>query len=74
MCCKRQKGFFDIEIESLKRLRDSLDENFIKAIGLIRNCKGKVITTGVGKSGTHSKKGGLYPCQHRHTSPLFAPC
>ena len=53
---QKAKRVFDIEIESLKRLRDSLDENFIKAIGLIRNCKGKVITTGVGKSGHIARK------------------
>lgn len=53
---QKAKMVFDIEIESLKRLRDSLDENFIKAIGLIRNCKGKVITTGVGKSGHIARK------------------
>ncbi|SHK26311.1 KpsF/GutQ family sugar-phosphate isomerase [Thermocrinis minervae] len=47
---------FDIEIEQVKRLRDSLDENFVKAVEIIYNCQGKVILTGVGKSGHIASK------------------
>jgi arabinose-5-phosphate isomerase len=44
------------EIEGLKRLEESLDENFAKAVGLILECEGKVILTGVGKSGHIARK------------------
>lgn len=45
-----------IEIESLRDLSDSLDENFSAGINLILKCKGRVIVTGMGKSGIIGKK------------------
>jgi KpsF/GutQ family protein len=42
---------FDIEIEALKRTRDSLDDTFVRILDLITSCKGKVIITGMGKPG-----------------------
>jgi arabinose-5-phosphate isomerase len=50
------KKTIDEEINALNRLKDSLDENFEKAVNLILNCKGKVIITGIGKSGIVGKK------------------
>jgi len=50
------KEIFDKEIEGLKRLRDSLDDNFEKAVRLIKECEGKVIVTGIGKSGHIGRK------------------
>src|SRR6059036_2631452 len=44
----------DIEIFELKRLRERLDENFSRAVELIRetvDTRGKVVVVGVGKSG-----------------------
>ena len=41
------------EIESLKKLRTSIDKNFYKVVETIINCKkGKIILSGVGKSGS----------------------
>ena len=39
------------EVDAIKALIPRLDENFVKVIQLIRECKGKVVVTGVGKSG-----------------------
>ena len=39
------------EAEAILAMLDHVDENFEKAVDLICNCKGKVIVTGVGKSG-----------------------
>ena len=45
------------EIESLKKLRTSIDKNFYKVVETIINCKkGKIILSGVGKSGIIAKK------------------
>ncbi len=41
----------EIEIEALKQMQSRLDENFLKAVSLILETKGKLIITGVGKSG-----------------------
>lgn len=40
-----------IEIESLNSLKNNLTDDFIKAVQLIQNTKGRVIVTGMGKSG-----------------------
>ncbi|MFT7823455.1 MAG: KpsF/GutQ family sugar-phosphate isomerase [Sulfurimonas sp.] len=42
---------FHIEAEALSRAADRLDQHFLDAIELIYNTKGKLIITGVGKSG-----------------------
>jgi arabinose-5-phosphate isomerase len=39
------------EIEGLNSLFSCFDDNYIKAIDLILNCKGRVIVSGMGKSG-----------------------
>ena len=45
------------EIKSLQKLRSSIDKNFNKVIEAIISCKkGKVILSGVGKSGIIAKK------------------
>ena len=50
------KRVFDVEIEALKRTRDSIDEIFIQILDLITKCKGKVIVTGIGKPGHIGRK------------------
>ncbi|MGC8853139.1 MAG: SIS domain-containing protein, partial [Hydrogenobacter sp.] len=50
------KKVFDIEIQELIRLKENLDENFVKAVEILLSCEGKVITTGVGKSGHIAQK------------------
>jgi len=50
------KRTIDIELETLFDLKESLDNSFIKAIGILYNCKGKVIFTGIGKSGHIARK------------------
>jgi len=44
------------EINALKKLSNHLDTSFTKAVELIHECKGKVIATGVGKSGHIMRK------------------
>ena len=44
------------EIKGLKKLLSSLDKNFLKAIEILKECKGKVILTGIGKSGHIARK------------------
>ena len=49
----RAREVFDVEIEGLKRTRDSLDDSFVAAIRLILDCvahDGLVVVTGVGKN------------------------
>lgn len=50
------KRVFDIEINALKAVRDSLDNNFLKILDAVTNCKGKVIVTGMGKPGHIARK------------------
>ncbi len=40
-----------MEAQGLLSVIDQLDENFVRAVELMQGCKGKVVVTGVGKSG-----------------------
>ena len=44
------------EAEAILKAAERLDENFVTAVNLILETKGKVITTGVGKSGIIARK------------------
>ncbi|WP_372714947.1 SIS domain-containing protein, partial [Ilyobacter sp.] len=50
------KEIFDIEIEELKKVRDRLSHEMEKAVNIILASKGKVVITGIGKSGLIGKK------------------
>ena len=44
------------EVETLTLLAQSLDESFLAAVEAIYNCTGKVVITGMGKSGIIARK------------------
>ena len=46
----------DDEVKALIGLKDYIDENFQEIVDLIYKCKGRLILTGIGKSGHISKK------------------
>lgn len=46
----------DEEIEGLRALRDRLGPELVRAVEAIRGCRGRVIVSGVGKSGQIAKK------------------
>ena len=50
------KATIQSEIDALENLLQSIDENFEKAVDLIRCTPGRVVITGVGKSGHIGKK------------------
>lgn len=50
------KRTIEKEIEALKMMEGDLDENLSKALDLIEKCKGRVIVTGMGKSGHIGRK------------------
>ena len=50
------KEVFSIEANSILALKDKIGENFERAIDLLYNCKGRVIVTGMGKSGLIGRK------------------
>jgi arabinose-5-phosphate isomerase len=41
----------NIEVDALYRLSENLDEAFLKAVEWILTCKGRLVVTGIGKSG-----------------------
>ena len=47
---------FNLEIRTLEQARDASDESYIKAVEMLFNCAGKVIVTGMGKSGIVARK------------------
>ncbi len=56
MILKNGKEVFQKEAESIGRLADRLDNNFVAAVQLILESSGRVILTGMGKSGLVGKK------------------
>ena len=53
---KQAREVLKIEAESILNLVDKIDENFSKAVEIIYRSKGRVIVTGIGKSGLIGKK------------------
>ncbi|NPB05801.1 MAG: KpsF/GutQ family sugar-phosphate isomerase [Aquificae bacterium] len=53
---KTAREVIETEIRQLERLKDCVDENFERAVQILLNCKGKVVVTGIGKSGIVGKK------------------
>lgn len=50
------KKVLSIEAESVERLKERINENFIQAVEIIHNSKGRVVVTGIGKSGLIGRK------------------
>jgi len=53
---KRAREVLDIEARGILALADRLDESFVRSVDLLYRCKGKVIVTGLGKSGLICRK------------------
>lgn len=50
------KSVIDLQIKALKKLRNSINNNFNDAVDKIHKCKSKIIICGVGKSGIIASK------------------
>jgi arabinose-5-phosphate isomerase len=50
------KKVIDLEIKALKKLKNSINDSFNKAVDVITKCQSKVILCGVGKSGLIAAK------------------
>lgn len=53
---KLAKETLDIEMEGLEAVKKQLGESFNKAVSILAACKGRVIITGLGKSGLVGRK------------------
>ena len=53
---KRARDVLEIEARGILSLIDRLDESFVRAVDLLYHCKGKVVVTGLGKSGLICRK------------------
>jgi arabinose-5-phosphate isomerase len=56
MIIERAKGVLRVEAEAIRGLEARIDQSFVRAVETIFTCHGKVIVTGVGKSGIVGKK------------------
>ncbi|MFC1546346.1 SIS domain-containing protein [bacterium] len=50
------KNVFELEINTLNRIKDTINSDFKKAVEIIFQSKGKIIVTGIGKSGLIAQK------------------
>ncbi len=53
---KRAKEVLEIEAQAVRRLKGCLDKGFIKAVELILKSKGRVVVSGMGKTGIIAQK------------------
>ena len=53
---KRARDVLKIESNGIISLIDQLDESFVRAVELLHHCRGKVVVTGLGKSGLICRK------------------
>jgi len=56
MSLKKAKDVIRIESKAIAQLGKRINKNFLKAVELIANCKGRVIVTGMGKTGIVGRK------------------
>ncbi len=56
MILNQAKEVLQIEADGILGVMDRLDENFVKMVNLIHGCEGRVIMTGIGKSGIVARK------------------
>jgi arabinose-5-phosphate isomerase len=56
MTIEQAKKVLRIEAEAVQALIDRIDEQFVRAVDMIMSCKGRVVVTGMGKSGLIGKK------------------
>ncbi len=52
----RAKKVLKIETDALNALINRIDKNFVNAVEILYNCRGRVVVTGMGKSGIIAKK------------------
>ncbi|AKL99418.1 MULTISPECIES: arabinose 5-phosphate isomerase KdsD [Burkholderia cepacia complex] len=50
------RDVLDIEADAVRALRDQLDGDFIQAVALLLGCRGRVVVSGIGKSGHIARK------------------
>jgi arabinose-5-phosphate isomerase len=50
------RDVLDIEADAVRALRDQLDDSFVGAVDFILGCRGRVVVSGIGKSGHVARK------------------
>jgi arabinose-5-phosphate isomerase len=50
------RDVLDTEADAVRALRDQLDDGFVEAIDFILSCRGRVVVSGIGKSGHIARK------------------
>jgi arabinose-5-phosphate isomerase len=53
---RHAKEVIRIEAEAVEGLLDRIDQGFVRAVEIILSCKGRVVVTGIGKSGLVGRK------------------
>lgn len=53
---KRARDVLDTEARGILALADRVDDSFVRAVDLLYHCRGKVVVTGLGKSGLICRK------------------
>jgi arabinose-5-phosphate isomerase len=52
----RAREVLDIEADAIRAIKDRLDQRFVDAVNMMLDCRGRVVVTGMGKSGAIARK------------------
>ena len=63
----------ELEADGIRALTDSIDDNFRKALDLLESATGRIVVTGMGKSGYIAGKIAATLASHWHPSILCSP-
>jgi len=56
MYLEKARELFSIEVEAIQKIADKLNQDFTQAVDTILDCQGRVVVTGMGKSGLIGRK------------------
>lgn len=62
------------ELKAVKNVSSKLGDEIEAAVKAMHECKGRIVISGLGKSGTYRQKARRYLGQHRHAVFLCACC
>ena len=71
---EQARNTLQMEADAILELVPRVDEHFSAAVAMILDCPGRVVITGMGKSGIIGRKNGGYVCQYRYTIVLSPSC
>jgi arabinose-5-phosphate isomerase len=69
---KLAQDVLNIEANEILKASDKISNEFSDAVECILRCEGRVILSGIGKSGSYCRKNSFYSLKYRNAILLYA--